>query len=97
MNPTYGNRHNLKHELANTKTHKHTVGMDITPVVPTKGQKFQWHIQEHLEFFAVFQNVHIFIPRFFTKALTILCGTLDDKTQSMDEAQKTCFWMQIRW
>jgi len=32
-------RYNLKHKLANTKTHKHPKGMDITPIAPTEGQK----------------------------------------------------------
>ena len=36
-------------------------------------------MQGHFEFFAVFQNVRLFIPQIFTKALTMLCGTLDDK------------------
>jgi hypothetical protein len=42
--------------------------MNITPISQTEGQKFQQHIEEHLGFFAVFQNVYLFIPRFFVKA-----------------------------
>jgi hypothetical protein len=51
------------------------------PISPTEGQKFQQHIEGRLEFLAVFQNVHLFIPQYFAKALTMFCGTLNDKHQ----------------
>jgi hypothetical protein len=39
----------------------------MTPVLPIAGQKFPRYFDGYLEFFAVFQNFYLFIPRFLAK------------------------------
>jgi hypothetical protein len=82
MKPTYGKRLNYTLPQTRTGEHKNTQAPRRHGYYPNRANwrtKFQWHIQGHFEFFAVFQNVHLFIPRFFTEVLIMLCGTLDDK------------------
>ena len=50
--------------------------MVITPVLLIDGQKFLQHLEVHLEFFAVFQNFYLFVPRLFVEPLTMFCGTV---------------------
>jgi hypothetical protein len=46
----------------------------LVSVLPIAGQKFPQYFEGYLEFFAVFQNLYLFIPRFLAEPLTF-CGT----------------------
>jgi hypothetical protein len=37
------------------------------------------YFEEYLQFFEVFQNLNIFIPRFLAESLKMFCGTLIGK------------------
>jgi len=50
--------------------------MVITAVLLIDGQKFPQYFEVHLEFFAVFQNFYLFIPRLFVEPPTMFCGTV---------------------
>jgi hypothetical protein len=47
--------------------------------LPTAGQKFPQYFEGYLEFFAVFPNFYLFIPRFLAERLMMFRGTLVGK------------------
>jgi hypothetical protein len=53
--------------------------MNVTPVLPIAGQKFPRYFERHLEFFAVFKILYLFIPRFLAGLPTMFCGTVVGK------------------
>jgi len=56
--------------------------------IPISGQTFLRYFERYLKFFAVFKN-YLFVPRFLSAQLKILCGALVGKLSSNKRGEKT--------